>query len=218
METPTNTNTLTTYPRKGEVAQAKKKNYRKARNMMKGHAGHRPSIPKKSPEPPVMIEKKCSDCGETFTTDSSWRSCCSKCTAHEGFLRGIREALLEDSSYSSPVKIDLETLDSETLYTNSMIRITYTVFYKSHCGYCSVHNDDDVRTRVFTKTIALPLFKKFKQMDLDPNTNEIRNHELLNACYKPKYHYNCHCSDGESSFVIESAIAFKKTDAISLDD
>jgi len=202
----------TSGPRKGEVKQAKK-NYRKARNVMKALAGPGTSVPKKIPEPPVMIEKKCSDCGETFTTDSKWCSCCSKCTAHNALLCEISQILLEKSSRSSPVK-----LDPETLYPDLMIRVAYTVRYKSHCGYCSDHNDSDVRTRTFTKTIALPLFKKFKSKDFDPNTNEVCNRVLLNACYRPKYYYNCHCSDGDSSFGIESATIFKKTDAISLDD
>ena len=207
-------------PKKGEVAQAKN-NYRKARNVMKALAGPGPSVPKKNAapsasrivEPPAMIEKKCDDCSETFTTDSKWRSSCSRCTNHKDFLAEISQDLLEKSSYSSLVK-----LDPETLYPDLMIRVAYTVRYKSHCGYCSDHNDSDVRTRTFTKTLSVPLFKKFKSKDFDPNTNEVWNSELLNACYRPKYYYSCHCSDGDSSFVIDSAIIFKKTDAISLDD
>jgi hypothetical protein len=201
-----------THPKKGDVAQAKK-NYRKARNVMKNLAGPGPSVPKKIPEPPTMIEKKCDDCSETFTTDSKWRSCCSRCTNHKNFLNEISQDLLEKSSFGPSVM-----LDPETIYPNFMVRVAYTVHSKSHCGYCSDHNDDDVRTRTFTKTIALPLFKKFKSKDFDPNTNEVWNSELLNACYRPKHYYNCHCSDGDSSFGIESATIFKKSDAIKLDD
>jgi len=209
METQTNTITIVSGPKKGEVKQAKK-NYRKARQAIDSLT-RPPALVRK---PPVVqtFEKKCTDCSETFTTDSKWVTTCATCNMLSRFREQIGNNI-RDAYYTT-----IPNLDADLVYHDYNVRITYEVEYRTHDGYCSDHRDSDVKTKNFTKTIVLPLFKKFKSADFDPNTNEVSNRELLDKMYKPQRHYGCNCGDGHVRFSITTAIIFKKSDAIKLDD
>jgi hypothetical protein len=98
-----------------------------------------------------------------------------------------------------------------------MVAITYDIMSSTHSGYCSDHNDSDVRVTNTTKAVRLPLFKEFKKADISPN-NTITNTKLLAKYYMPLRGYSCNCGDSATTYQILSAKVFKKSDMIQLDD
>ena len=181
---------------KREKFEARKR-YRNARNALTHEAP-----PQKEFTP---VEKKCDTCNDPFLPKDRWTINCASCID----LHKFRESIFGYSGLHTPT-----VLDTYPLY---MVAITYAVTSSSHSGYCSDHNDSDVRVTNTTNTVRLPLFKEFKKDDISPD-NSITNTKLLAKYYIPRRGYSCNCGDGEMTYEILSAKVFKKSDMIQLDD
>jgi hypothetical protein len=172
-----------------------KKRYRKARN----------ALTREAPKEFTPVEKKCGTCNDLFLPKDRWSSTCDSCAD----LHKFRESIFGYSGLHTPTVLDS--------YPNYDIEITYYVTSSTHCGYCSDHNDSDVKLTNTTKLVRLPLFKGFKKADITPD-NTITNTELLAKYYIPRSGYNCNCRHGVMTYKILSAKVVKKADMIQLDD
>lgn len=181
---------------KREKFEARKR-YRKARNALTREAP--------PPKEFTPVEKKCDTCNGPFLAKDRWTINCASCSD----LHKFHESIFGDSRPYTPTGLDT--------YPQYMVAITYAVTSSSHSGYCSDHNDSDVKLTNTTEVVRLPLFKEFKKADISPD-NSITNTKLLAKYYIPRRGYSCNCGDGEKTYKILSAKVVKKADMIQLDD
>jgi hypothetical protein len=108
--------------------------------------------------------------------------------------------------------------DDTEVYPQYMARVTYDRRTSTHSGYCSDPYDIDTKDFEMDAVVYLPLFRDFKNADIDLQ-NQITNYEKIRKYYSvPGGYSGCCCSRGSTKYTINSVEVVDKKPRIKLDD
>jgi hypothetical protein len=112
-------------------------------------------------------------------------------------------------------KIDA-MFDDTVVYPQYIARVTYDRSNSRHCGYCSDSYDIKVTETPNAITVDLPLFRSFKNADIN-RRNLITDFKKLCEYYGVGITYQC-CRNGQTSYSIDSVEVVNRQPRITLDD
>ena len=112
---------------------------------------------------------------------------------------------------------ELDTMyDGTEVYPQYMAYVTYDKTTSIHSGYCSDPYDVDTKDIEKDEQVYLPLFRDFKNADIDLQ-NQITNHSKIDKYYSVPIGYRC-CRRGSTKYTINSVEVVDKKPRVKLDD
>ncbi len=180
--------------------------------------------PSRNLQPPINIgPATCNKCNVVIPDikREKWVTYyCNTCKRAKKLVEHI-ETLVIDNCKRDCLKAmnELDTMYDDTeVYPQYMARVTYDRSTSKHSGYCSDPYDIDTKDFEKDAVVYLPLFRDFKNADIDLQ-NQIINNEKLRKYYSVPGGYSGYCcSSGWTKYTINSVEVVDKKPRVKLDD
>jgi len=189
----------------------RKKQFQHERNA--AEAATRASVPRQ------VTCRKCNVALPDIIPETYRTYICAPCAKMEQYHSCLSKLVQADDDKADADKLmdKIDTMfDDTVVYPQYIARVTYNMSNSTHCGYCSDSYDIKVTDTPNAITVDLPLFRSFKNADIN-RRNQITDFKKLRECYGVGITYQC-CGNGQTSYTIDSVEVVNRQPRIALDD